>query len=247
MQTILEPEEFDALHKAFEDIADIKADLELIKTKLLGGTQSEIKWPYGNWENCKYTFPDAQELPALDIRKIEMKSPYIKFNADGSIKFDMPVGINFGTTTNAKNPRMERREYKNMAAKTNYSKGDIVTRDFIVVFHKLNLGTADVVWTQMHGEEDPYYKVVAGKSGIRVQCKTKLGLPGDDAVKTLIPHGELKYETAYRYRSQFDGVTYTASINDNAPISVKFDRPDTYYPKEGAYGPLGVSLTHKPV
>lgn len=242
MQILPTDEEKATIAALLKDVSDIKANTQKI-LDLLQPKPDEIQWPYGNWENCKYTLPDASEVPALNIRKTDYQSPYIKFYGDGSITFNLPTGIDFGTTPNAKNPRIERREYKNMAAKSNYVKGDIVTRDFVTVFHKLNLGTSDVVFTQMHGEEDPYFKFVAGKKGIRVQCKTKEGLPGDDVVKQLLPHDQLGYEVPYRLNWKFDGTILDILIN-GTKTSIAFDRKDSYYPKDGAYGPLGVSLTH---
>lgn len=247
MQIVLSNEEQKTFESLLKDIADMKTGIAEIRALLKETAPApDIIWPYGNWENCKYTFPDALEKPALEIRKTDFSSPFIKFNPDGSIRFDLPEGMDFTTTPNAKYPRIERREYKRIAAKTNFTKGDIITRDFVVIFHKLNLGVADVVWTQMHGEKDPYYKVVAGKNGIRVQCKTKEALSGDDMVRQLLPHGELQLERPYRFVSSFDGTTLNIALDGNA-FTISFDRTDGYYPKDGAYGPPGASLTHKPV
>lgn len=246
MQIILTEEEQEIFSSLLKDIAEMKSGLAEINALLKEKVPApEILWPYANWENCKYTFPDASEKPALDIRSPDFQSPYIKFNADGSIRFDLPEGMNFTPTPNAKNPRIERREYKNRGEKTNFTKGDIITRDFVVIFHKLTLGVADVVWTQMHGIDDPYYKVVAGKNGIRVQCKTKEALSGDDIVRQLLPHTELELERPYRFVSAFDGTTLEIALDGNA-FTIPFDRADGYYPKDGAYGPPGASLTHKP-
>ncbi|MBK6896281.1 MAG: hypothetical protein IPH06_06800 [Alphaproteobacteria bacterium] len=246
MQIILSKEEQDTFATLLKDIADMKSGLAEIRALLQNNTNPpDIIWPYGNWENCKYTFPDASERPAPDIRKTDFENPYIKFAPDGSIGFDLPEGMDFTPTPNAKYPRIERREYKRIAAKTNFTKGDIITRGFVVIFHKLNLGVADVVWTQMHGEKDPYYKVVAGKNGIRVQCKTKEALSGDDSVRQLLPHTELEYERPYRFVSAFDGATLNIALDGNM-FTIPFARTDGYYPKDGAYGPPGASLTHKP-
>lgn len=204
----------------------------------------EIIWPYGNWGNSKYTFPNASEVPALDIRDPSFQSPYIQFKDDGSITFNLPDGISFTPTKNAKNPRMERREYKDMKAKTNYRAGDMIRRDFATVFHALNFGKDDVVFSQVHGEEQPYFKIVAGKDGIRVQCKTRDGLSGDDVVKKLLPHADLKLETAYRLTWAFDGRNLAIQCGGGPIETIIFNRTDEYYPKDGAYGPLGARLSH---
>lgn len=246
MQIILTKQEQETFTNLLRDIADMKSGLAEILTLLRPVAPApEILWPYANWENCKYTFPDASEIRALDIRRTDFQSPFIKFGADGSIRFDLPEGMEFTPTPNAKFPRIERREYKNISAKTNFTKGEIITRDFVVIFHKLNLGTADIVFTQMHGEKDPYYKIVAGKNGIRVQCKTKEALSGDDVIRQLLPHAELEYERPYRFTSSFDGTTLDISLDGNT-FTIPFARTDGYYPKDGAYGPPGARLTHKP-
>jgi len=171
--------------------------LDLLKTK-----PSAVKLPYPNFENSKYTFPDNKEYPALDVMK--MTSEYIKFNANGSITYTLPAGLTGTPTANAKFLRIERREYKNMATKANYKKGDVISRSVGVTFHKLNLGTDDVVFSQVHGtpfvkdgkeSDTPYFKMVAGKDGVRLQLKTKWGLAKDDMVIPLLNHSDLKQET----------------------------------------------------
>jgi len=227
------------------------AALEEAIKSLLTPAPAPLIWPYGNWENCKYTFPDASEVPALDIRNTGFDSKFIKFNPDGSIRFSLPEGIDFTPTKTAKNPRMERREYKDMKAKTNFKKGDIIIRDFYVIFHKLNLGASDVVWSQMHGEDpnstgdEPYWKIVAGKNGVRIQCKTIENLPEDNKVLPVLPHSELELEKPYRYRSVFDGSVFEGRFHET-DFNVVFNRTDEYYAKEGAYGPLGAVLSHLP-
>lgn len=207
--------------------------------------------PYPNFENSKYTFPDAKEYPALDVMK--MTSEYIKFNADGSITYSLPAGLTGTPTANAKYLRMERREYKNMATKSNYAKGDLIGRSNCVIFHKLLLGTADTVFTQVHGtpwivdgrkSDTPYVKWAAGKSGVRAQFKTKWGLSSDDKVIQLLPKADLIEGKEYCYKWWLDGVNFTYDFAGNTG-GVTFDRPDEYYPKDGAYGPVGVSLTHR--
>ncbi len=246
MQIILTEQEQETFATLLKDIADMKSGLAEIRALLKETAPApDIIWPYANWENCKYTFPDASERPALEIRSPDFQNLYIKFAPDGSIRFDLPEGMDFIPTPNAKYPRIERREYKNRVAKTNFTKGDIITRDFVVIFHKLNLGVADVVWTQMHGEKDPYYKVVAGKNGIRVQCKTKEALSGDDVIRQLLPHTGLELEHPYRFTSTFDGTTLDIALDGNT-FTIPFARTDGYYPKDGAYGPPGANLTHKP-
>lgn len=209
-------------------------------------------YPYGNWVNSKYTFPDASERPALEV--IGIDSPYIKFHPDGSITYTLPEGLEGTPTTNAKYLRIERREYKDMATKENYTQGDIIWRDNCVVFNKLLLGVADVVFTQVHGtpwvvngkkSDTPYFKWVAGKDGVRSQFKTKWGLSSDDKVISLLPKSELIEGKEYCYKWWLDGVKFTYDFNGNTG-GLTFDRPDDYYPKDGAYGPVGVSLTHKP-
>ena len=228
-------------------IADI---LERI-ARLEKGTVTPTTLPYPNFENSKYTFPDAKEYPALDVMK--MTSEYIKFNADGSITYSLPAGLTGTPTANAKYLRIERREYKNMPTKTNYKKGDVIQRSTCVTFHKLNLGAEDTVFTQIHGtpwtvngrkSDTPYFKWVAGKDGVRIQAKTKWNLAKDDKIIQLIPKADLKEETEYCYKWNFDGVTLTYQFGKTAGTIV-FDRPDEYYPKDGAYGPVGVSLTHR--
>jgi hypothetical protein len=230
-------------------IADILKRLEKLETATAQPPAPVL--PYPNFENSKYTFPDAKEYPALDVMK--MTSEYIKFNADGSITYSLPAGLTGTPTANAKYLRMERREYEVMATKENYEKGDVLKRSNCVIFHKLNLGVADVVFTQVHGtpwvvngksSDTPYFKWVAGKDGVRGQFKTKWGLSDDDKVISLLPKSELVEGKEYCYKWTLDGVKFTYEFAGNAG-SVTFDRPDEYYPKDGAYGPVGVSLTHR--
>jgi len=212
-----------------------------------------VKLPYPNFENSKYTFPDNKEYPALDVMK--MTSEYIKFNANGSITYTLPAGLTGTPTANAKFLRIERREYKNMATKANYKKGDVISRSVGVTFHKLNLGTDDVVFSQVHGtpfvkdgvsSDTPYFKMVAGKDGVRLQLKTKWGLVKDDRVIQLLPHAELKEATEYFFNWTLDGTTFKYKFGSTEGTII-FDRPDDFYPKDGAYGPVGVSLTHRAV
>jgi hypothetical protein len=139
-----------------------------------------------------------------------------------------------------------------MAAKTNYKQGDLISRKNCVTFHKLNLGTADTVFTQVHGtpwtvngvkSDTPYFKWVAGKNGVRAQIKTKWGLPEDDKTIQLLPKDQLKEGQKYCYSWTLDGKTMTYNFNGNSG-TITFDRSDEFYPKDGAYGPVGVSLTH---
>lgn len=96
MQIILSKEEQDTFATLLKDIADMKSGLAEIRALLQNNTNPpDIIWPYGNWENCKYTFPDASERPAPDIRKTDFENPYIKFAPDGSIGFDLPEGMDF--------------------------------------------------------------------------------------------------------------------------------------------------------
>ncbi|MCB1592020.1 MAG: hypothetical protein KDI90_06165 [Alphaproteobacteria bacterium] len=232
-----------------KDVTEIKTGMRELRDLLTARNprpDPETIWPYGNWENCKYTFPDASEIPALQIRRADFQSPYIRFAPDGSIRFDLPEGTAGKPTPSAQYLRIERREYKDMSAKTDFVQGDIIKRDFLVVFHALNRGVSDVVFTQIHGNPDPYFKVAAGKKGIRVLCKTREGLSGDDVIRELLPHEALEYERPYRYRCLFDGTNLEIGI-DNNRLGVVFERRDPCYPKDGAYSPLGVSLTHRPV
>lgn len=231
-----------------KDILEKLAELEQKIDNL--STPSPITYPYSNWENSKYTFPDAKEYPALDVMK--MTSEYIRFNADGSITYSLPAGLTGTPTANAKFLRIERREYKDMAVKTNYKKGDKISRNNCVIFHKLNLGVSDAVFTQVHGtpwivnsvkSDTPYFKWVAGKDGVRAQFKTKWGLAEDDKVVVLLPKADLKLETKYCYNWTLDGSTMTYNFNGVKGV-VNFDRPDEFYPKDGLYGPVGASLTH---
>jgi hypothetical protein len=210
-----------------------------------------VKLPYPNFENSKYTFPDKKEYPALDV--IKMTSEYIKFNTDGSITYNLPAGLTGTPTANAKYLRIERREYKNMATKSNYKKGDVISRSMGVTFHKLNLGVDDVVFSQVHGvpwvqagveSDTPYFKMVAGKTGVRIQAKTKFALPKDDVVILLMPASELKEGVEYPLIWSLDGTTLNYSFNGVKGV-INYSRPDEYYPKDGAYGPVGVSLTHR--
>lgn len=228
-------------------IADILQRLEKLET----ATAPAPVLPYPNFENSKYTFPDAKEYPALDVMK--MTSEYIKFNADGSITYTLPAGLVGIPTPNAIYYRIERREHKDITKKTNYKKGDFIERNNCVTFHKLNLGVSDVVFTQVHGtpwvvngkkSDTPYFKWVAGKNGVRIQAKTKWGLGSDDRTITLLLKADLKEQTEYCYDWTFDGVTLTYDFAGTKGTIV-FDRPDEYYPKDGAYGPVGVSLTHR--
>jgi len=212
-----------------------------------------VKLPYPNFENSKYTFPDNKEYPALDVMK--MSSEYIKFNANGSITYNLPAGLTGTPTANAKFLRIERREYKNMPTKSNYKKGDIISRSVGVTFHKLNLGTDDVVFSQVHGtpfvldgveSDTPYFKMVAGKNGVRMQVKSKWNLAKDDIVIQLLNHADLKQETEYLFNWTLDGTTLKFKFGPTEG-TILFDRPDDFYPKDGAYGPVGVSLTHRAV
>lgn len=232
-----------------KSILDILDRLEALETQT---PAAPVKLPYPNFENSKYTFPDAKEYPALDVMKIT--SEYIKFNADGSITYSLPAGLTGTPTANAKFLRIERREYKNMPTKTNYKKGDVISRNNCVTFHKLNLGVDDAVFTQVHGtpwtvngrrDDTPYFKWVAGKDGVRIQAKTKWGLDKDDRVVSLMSRANLKLNTLYCYTWRFDGTTLTYDFAGTKGTIV-FDRPDEHYPKDGAYGPVGVSLTHHP-
>lgn len=237
-----------------ETVAQEILDLIERVEKLEKGTPAplpSIKLPYGNWENSKFTFPDAKEYPALEVMK--MTSEYIKFNVDGSITYSLPAGLTGTPTANAKFLRIERREYENMLKKENYEKGDVLVRTEYVTFHKLNLGVDDVVFSQVHGapytlngvtSDTPYFKWVAGKNGIRIQAKTKWNLAADNVIKIIIPKDQLKENFDYPFYWDFNGVTLNYDVN-GMKGSIPFDRPDEYYPKDGAYGPVGVSLTHR--
>ena len=232
-----------------KEIEGILRRLEILEAETV--PLPAVKLPYPNFENSKYTFPDNKEYPALDVMK--MTSEYIKFNADRSITYNLPAGLTGTPTANAKYLRIERREYKNMALKSNYKKGDVISRSMGVTFHKLNMGVDDVVFSQVHGtpftqggvtSDTPYFKMVAGKTGVRIQAKTKFALAKDDVVIPLMLPADLKEGVEYPLIWSLDGTTLNYSFNGVKGV-ITYSRPDDYYPKDGAYGPVGVSLTHK--
>lgn len=204
-------------------------------------TQQEITYPY-DFTSSKMTYPDASEIFYPDFL---VDSEFIQFGSDGAVTYSIPFDVLGTTSGDAKYSRMETRFMKVTEDKTqwNWKNSEVVGQRFIVVFHELPDNNT-CVFTQLHGVDSPYFKVAAGKGSIRVLCKTREGLSGDDIVETLSDTVELN--VPYLIDWTTDGTTLNISI-DNVSKEITFDRTDDYYPKAGCYGKGPASCTHVPV